>query len=75
MYAYVWRQESERSCMRVSGDRKVSGHVCVYETIKSDWSSDAFSSGSTRIHDRSLSCLQTHAYMTAHFPVSKHTHT
>ena len=29
MYACVWRQDSERSCMRVSGDRIVSGHVCV----------------------------------------------
>ena len=30
MYACVWRQENERSCMRLSGDRKVSGHVYVY---------------------------------------------
>ena len=29
MHACVWRQDSERSCMRVSGDRIVSGHVCV----------------------------------------------
>ena len=29
MYAFVWRQESERSCIRVSGDRKVNGHACV----------------------------------------------
>jgi hypothetical protein len=29
MYACVWRKDSERSCMRVSGDRKVSGHVYV----------------------------------------------
>ena len=29
MYACVWIQDRERSCMRVSGDRKMSGHVCV----------------------------------------------
>jgi hypothetical protein len=57
MYACVWGQVSERSCMRVSGDRKVSGHVCMSGDRKV--SSHVCVSGERIVSGHVCVCLET----------------
>jgi hypothetical protein len=57
MYACVWTQESERSCIRVSGYRKVSGHACVSGDRKV--SSHVCVSGDRIVSGHACVCLET----------------